>query len=404
MTSTAPPKRPDVYVLGQELNWSAPWVDVQIWVELPFWLMVNNSTISAEVNRHEFQVEVHDNYFELNVREITDSRTTVCYQGPLRTADKLSKDVQQLQKERPDLPFMWRKCKTVLKIKSRCNEMVWNATEANTAVHVYRAELCRAHISIVNALIQQYRLATYDYFVYDLSPWDIPRWGIERDGRYVASFLVPYREWDIKPVMSRSSRGIELYELIEASELQKQMSVRATAGEYELLDAINLMERGNYSGAVRRVTTAIEVVVEDVLGKELEAAVGKQSAAKFLNDTKTNFDRRVKKYEQLSRRMLPEALRKDLRIIRTLRHRIVHRGYRIDFPERGRGQRSVDTGRWIFNWFENEAARTKIRETKMTFRGLGHDLSAGIFSPEITPEGVVLSPVWRQLGFNELPK
>lgn len=392
MTSNTQSKRPEVYVLGQELDWSAPWVDVQLWVELPFWLMVNNATISLEVNRHEFQVEVHDNYFELNVAEVTDSRSAVCYQGPLKQDDKLSKEVQQLRKERPDLPFMWRKCKTVLKISSRCNEMVWRAPKENAAVRIYRADLCRAHIPVVSKLIQQYRLATYDYFVHDLSPWDIPRWGIERDGRYVTSFLVPYRAWDIKPIVSRSSRGFVLYQLIEASELQKQMGAHATAGEYELLDAINLMERGDYSGAVRRVTTAIEVVVEGALRRELEVAEGKQAASKFLDRTRMNFDRRVHKYEELSGRLLPEALWKNLRVTRTLRHRIVHRGYRIDLYQRGQAQRSVDTGRWIFNWFENDAARTKVRETKLTTRGVGHDLSAGLFAPTITPDGVVLSP------------
>jgi hypothetical protein len=40
-----PPKPPDSYYVGQELNWEAPWVDVSLRVELPFWLMMANATI-----------------------------------------------------------------------------------------------------------------------------------------------------------------------------------------------------------------------------------------------------------------------------------------------------------------------------------------------------------------------
>jgi hypothetical protein len=151
------------------------------------------------------------------------------------------------------------------------------------------------------------------------------------------------------------------------------------------------MERGDYSGAVRRVTTAIEVLVEEVVRREIEAKHGEQAADRFLQDTKTRFDRRIQRYEDLSGRTLLDGLRKELKATRTLRHRIVHSGYRIGPHERGRAQRSVDTGRWIFDWFENDPGRRKLRESKMAYRGLGRDLYAGIFSPEITADGVVLS-------------
>jgi hypothetical protein len=42
---------PESYFVGQELNWGAPWVDVCLWVELPFWLMVENTTISIDAPR-----------------------------------------------------------------------------------------------------------------------------------------------------------------------------------------------------------------------------------------------------------------------------------------------------------------------------------------------------------------
>jgi hypothetical protein len=153
------------------------------------------------------------------------------------------------------------------------------------------------------------------------------------------------------------------------------------------------MERGDYSGAVRRVTTAIEVIVEAVAGKAVETAIGKPAAEKFLKDTRMRFDERVKRYQKLTGRIIPATLLKTLKETRDLRHKIVHGGYRIGPGERGKAQKAVDTGRWLFNWFENVQARRDTREKRIGFRSLGRDLNAGIFCPRITPEGVVLSSI-----------
>ena len=199
-------KIPDRFCIGEDLNWDAPWVDVNLWVELPFWLMVDNTTIAIEIESHEFQVSVHDNYFELFGGEVTDSRQTVCYQGPIKNPEDLSDDIQKIRKDYPNVPFIWRKCKTNLKVATCCNEDVWNKATAEVelalrvqrTVDLYLKELCTAHIPIINRLIQGYRLATYDYFAFEVAPWDVPRWFVERMGHGgVSSLLLPYRGWDI---------------------------------------------------------------------------------------------------------------------------------------------------------------------------------------------------------------
>jgi hypothetical protein len=118
---------PKQFLIGDDLNWDAPWIDVNLWVELPFWLMVNNSTYLLEVEGYEFPVAVHDNYFEMHGGMATDSRDSVCYRGPLKKPDELSDSIQSMRKDNPNLPLIWRKCKTVLKIATRCNEGVWVA-------------------------------------------------------------------------------------------------------------------------------------------------------------------------------------------------------------------------------------------------------------------------------------
>ena len=398
---------PASFSIGDDLNWNAPWIDVCLWVELPFWLMVDNTTITVEVQGHEFKVAVHDNYFELHGKLVTDSRNSVCHIGPLKKLDDLSESIQQIRRAQPDLPLMWRKCKTALKVATRCNEEVWNAAITKTGlrestVNLYLAELCKAHIPVVNRLVQGYRLATYDYFAFEVASWDVPRWQVERGARSISSLLLPYRGWDIKPPTYERgafsfkppvgpTRPPVPYQLIRGEDLRKQMSASATPGEFELLDAMNLMERGDYSRAVRRITTAIEVIVEAMVGREIEGAEGKRRADKFIKATAMRFDRRVSKYQTLSGRTLPAALHRSLKETRTLRHRIVYGGYRFSSGERGQPQRLVDMGRWTFNWFENDETRRKVREGGTAFRSLGRDLSYGVFPTKITPEGVVVS-------------
>jgi len=301
MVSNYDGKIPDRFCLGEDLNWDAPWVDVSLWVELPFWLMVDNTTLAIEIEGHEFQVALYDNYFELYVNEITASRQNVCSRGPLKTHEDLSDGIKEFQKNNPSVPFMWRKCKTILKIATRCNEEVWSMAtrkaklvqRVQKTVDLYIEELCKAHIPLINRLIQGYRLATYDYFAFEVSPWDVPIWFLGRSEQGgVSSTLLPYRKWDFKPLIFpklfpalKPTGQPTFYQLIQGKNLRDQISTIPTPGEFELLDALNLMERGDYSGAVRRITTAIEVIVEALLGKAIEMAEGKGRAEKFLRET-----------------------------------------------------------------------------------------------------------------------
>jgi hypothetical protein len=203
--SSVPEPGPADFMVGRDLKWEAPWIDVRLWVELPFWLMVDNSTLVIEVQGHEFPVDVHDDYFELHVGEFADSRQNVVYRGPRKKLEDLSGAIQQMRKTHPDTPLIWRKCKTILKVATRCNEEVWkrasgDATARPTGLQMYLVELCRAHIPVINRLVQDYRLATYDYFPYEVSPWDVSSWVVERERQAISVTLVSYREWDEKPL------------------------------------------------------------------------------------------------------------------------------------------------------------------------------------------------------------
>ena len=73
---------PEAYWIGEELDWEAPSVPVDLRVELPFWLMVDDCNQAVEVNGHKFNVEIKDGYVEVYAKAIVDSRFTCIYFGP----------------------------------------------------------------------------------------------------------------------------------------------------------------------------------------------------------------------------------------------------------------------------------------------------------------------------------
>ncbi len=383
---------PQEYWIGEELDWEAPSIPVDLYVELPFWIMVPDCLQDVEVHGHTFNVEIEDSYIEKYVGAVSDSRVNCVYIGPTKPK-QTNPELENFVKE-GQVPVMDRKCKTVLRIHSACNKDVLTAAKQedrrSRSARFYLVSFCAAHIEIINRLIQQYRLSTYDHFAYEVSPWDVPIWFIGWGEDALRVVLQDYRAWDEKPVMYNSitaSRG-ERYKLIDAAELQSAMSIEPSAGEYELLDALNFMERGDYSGAVRRITTAIEVQLESVLREELLKIHPMAEVEKKLKALENNFPGRLHQYQKLSRRTLSATLGKELEATRAIRHSIVHSAYKIPFSQSQQTKKSIDTGRWIFNWLENQPTRTDVREKLIAKRYLGGYLS--LLSTEITPTGVIV--------------
>lgn len=380
---------PDSYWIGEELDWQATTVPVELYVELPYWLMVPDCAQDVEVNGHKSLVDIREDFVELYAHVVVDSRSTCLYIGPPKRPSPAL--LNAIKKSKATV--INRKCKTVLRIYSDCNKDALAAFRETgrrrRAAYAYLTSFCEAHFDVVNRLIQQYRLATYDYFAYELSPWDIPIWFVKMGSGFdtVKIILQDYLTWDKKPV-TVSGGTKERYKLIDPSELQTASSLQPSAGEFDLMDALNLMERGDYSGAVRRITTAIEAQTEFALRQELLKKHSLPDVEKRLKASENDFPGRLRQYQKLSRHKLSDALNKQLETTRALRHSIVHSGKRIGFNDRGQAQMSVDTGRWIFDWLENQPARFDVREKKMGKRSLGRHFS--LYYSEITPVGVVV--------------
>jgi hypothetical protein len=76
------PPPPESFFAGDDLNWDAPWIEVTLRVELPFWLMVDDAAIPIQVGSHTFPVSLHGEWFELHICIVSDSKQSAVAQAP----------------------------------------------------------------------------------------------------------------------------------------------------------------------------------------------------------------------------------------------------------------------------------------------------------------------------------
>lgn len=389
---------PESFAVGDHLDWDSELVPVHLVVELPFFLMMETTKLDIQHLGTSFELLVSDKDVEVFVNEFHDSRANCGYQGSEPLKFETRADVQNF-----DFTFLRRKQRTTVYFGSAClddvlasaNGLDVKAREAQ----IYLASLCEAHLPVLNELLRRYRLMTYDYFVYEVSPWDVPVWHV-RGGQsgHISVPLFYYaslegRPWIYPNVFESNSPDddkLRAYQLAltTGSALAATSSAVAVPGEDDLLDARNLMERGDYNGAVRRATTAIEALVEHVLRLELLKCFDESTADEKLRKSQTDFPGRLRQWQKLSGVALPPAILKSVDRTRSLRHEIVHRGRRLSFEERGFAQQCVDTGRWAFNHIERNAERAQLREfTNMTVRAIARPTLALRFPVDQTNAG-----------------
>ncbi|WP_159012846.1 hypothetical protein [Acidisoma sp. S159] len=391
---------PTAWTLGDDIDWNAPWVEVYLRVELPFWMMVAPTDLEVEINGHKFPVTVSDHFFEYSYGHMSDSKHTVLIRGSRKSSEDLRPITDYIRTQQPEAHLSERKCKTIVRMTTRCNSSVatkiykvgkGGAIPPSAARYI--EDLSRGHLAVVNRVIQAYRLATYDYFAHEVAAWDVPFWYIDfKNGAEVTATLVPCKGWDHKPFLFTRDGGPPApISYLDPATFRDAMDLSASPGEAELMDAINLMERGDYGGAVRRVVTSLEVLVEAQLRDALTIASDAEAAATYLAETEDAFLKRVGKLCGLRKSKLP--FWRQIKDARTLRHKVVHGGFRLEPRERGKWQKTVDVLRWAYNWFEDDPVKRDVREKRIALRSLGRDMTAGIFRPVIKHDGIHLSPI-----------
>ncbi len=400
-TATQRPPLPDRFVLGDGIDWSSQLGETTLYIELPFWLMMPPGPVEIEWTERPFVVHVCGPWMEVFVHEMLDSRASQIFQGPLDRDYQPPEDIAAALAERK-APWMRRRCKTMLRLDARAHKGAFPPVEsdgdATGEQEAYWASLCDAHIPIINELIQRYRLATYDFFAYEVSAWDVPVWFLKHAGMGYRTVLIPYKSWDAKPV--RVVGGAALgdpettrpFEWATADDITKWSSEDATPGEFDLLDARSLMERGDYTGAVRRTVTAIEALLGWALLRTLEEQFPQQDAIERLAKTDNDFPGRLRQWKKLAKPTIAQVEFDEFEQTRAIRHDIVHRGRRLGHNERGRAQRAVDTSRWLYNKIEANPDRARVRDFGAQ-KSVGRAALTPRFPATVGPDGIVLGPI-----------
>jgi hypothetical protein len=390
---------PEQYAYGDGIDWSSPLQEVTLYVELPYWLMLPPGRIDVQWCEASFQVYVCGPWMEVFAHEFVDSRVTQLHQGPLDGWEP-PPDVASVIAENK-VPIMRRRCKTVLRFTSRAHAGAFPLPEkqATPEQQTYWASLCDAHLPVVNEVIQRYRLTTYDYFAYELSPWDVPVWSLKHGGVGYRAVLVPYKSWDTKPVQLEDpetpgdSPVPVTFQWATCDEVAAWSTADATPGEFDLLDARSLMERGDYTGAVRRTVTAVEAVVGWAHLQALEADYSVEEAAERHTKTDNDFPGRLRQWRRLAKPEIAEVEFTEFETTRKIRHEIVHKGRRLGYDERGRAQRAIDTSRWLYNKIEKKPERARLRDYGVQ-KSLGRLALTPMFPSATTAEGIKLRPLF----------
>ncbi len=335
---------------------------------------------------------------EVFAHEFLDSRVTQLHQGPLGAWEPPA-ELAAVIAER-SVPIMRRLCKTMLRfgVHAHAGAFPLPENESSREQETYWASLCDAHLPVINEVIQRYRLATYDYFAYEVSPWDVPVWFLKHAGVGYRALLVPYKSWDHKPVQLEDPETpgdppirVE-FQWASCEEVAAWSIADATPGEFDLLDARSLMERGDYTGAVRRTVTAVEAVVGWALLCALEAEHSPEAAAEKHARTDNDFPGRLRQWRRLAKPEIAEVEFTDFEETRRIRHEIVHKGRRLSYEERGHAQRAIDTGRWLYNKVENKPDRARLRDYGVQ-KSVGRLALMPMFPASTTHDGITLRPL-----------
>jgi hypothetical protein len=402
VTADAPlPDIPESFTFGDGIDWTSEFGETRLYVELPFWLMTPPGPVTVRWRAVDFTVDICTPWMEVFGWEVTDSRTTALHQGPVPAQQWQPSEELAAVFGEDTPPWLMRRCKTVLRLVTEAHTDPFHELEVNAIPRLraeqeaYRASLCEAHLPVINELIQRYRLVTYDYFAHEVDAWDVPVWYVSQGPGGHATVLLRYKEWDDKPILIKQDGTRHQFAWTSPEEITSSCNLTPTPGEFDLLDARSLMERGDYNGAVRRTVTAIEAVLRWALNNELRKKHDEAEAERKTANTDTDFPGRLKQWRKLAKPAIGQVLYDELERTRKIRHDIVHRGLRLTFDDRGSAQRSVDTGRWLYNKIEGNPEREHLRE----FGGGGLERAVGRaamtlrFPSVIADDRIMLVPI-----------
>lgn len=354
---------------GTSLDWNSPLRPLVLAVELPFWLLMPETTLCVSVGGFTTDVDVINDGIALQVgEEITRHNQNTVFIGSMNAAN----DIRLPAKLIP-IGGMARSTRTLLRIKSHCIEDAALAFFQESGRRFqdgrrYFASLAIGHLPVVNKIINAYRMAAIDPYASEVTAWDVPVWFVGFLRQCVPVALNDFLVNDRYPVISRGP-GSDDHKPIFATSREAvgiRLSQNEPPGEIEMLDGWSLFHRGRYGDSIRSFVTAIEVLVEAEIRRLLTIS-GKppEEIDSCLEKTRGNFDDRLRDYCMISGRRIPGPilspipyinglrLQREQERTRKLRHKIVHHGHRLDHTFEKPMLRAAETTSWLFDWLTN---------------------------------------------------
>lgn len=389
-----------------DIDWNGPKCPVTVAVELPFWLMIPESSIEVTLEDTTLTATIHNQFVEVqDGPDYRVSHVNTVYIGPeepLRHSP-MPREVQEIQQP------VFRRMKTVVAFAAESSADAIAATKHTHPFRLNRAEryfstLAVSHIPFLNHLITAYRATSRDPFAHEVSDWDVSLWWILTPTHLVRAQIMPYWDNDSFPTVRHFGMTERTpFHSTTTEAVQHAARNEITAGQLELLDAHSLAYRGRFGDAVRSAVTAIEVALEARITTVLrERGLSEKAITERLASTRDSFYERLVDYERIIRKRIPGPLvsilpylngirlRQELGWVRNLRHKIVHEGIRVDIFARGAMQRAIETMTWLFEWLSldddgDSPERNRNLEMFSVLRGM-----MPLFPFSYTDHGVVI--------------
>jgi hypothetical protein len=370
-----PSEMPSSFHLGMPLKWDSSHVAVDLYVELPFWLLIPSAssfyTVSVEAT--SIEIEVCQELYEISTgHQSRSSHSSFLAYDRITETTQADLD-QRIQQAAGAITY--RALKTVLCIRTQAlNDAVVAYTEANTQRRqhgfVYLQTLAYAHIPILNRLINAYQRISEDPFAHEVADWELPFWVLRAKDKWLGIPVIPYLTYDQYPYICDFPGNRTAIALATEQQVKDSLVGEPIPGHIELIEAWGLYYRGQYGDAIRLLATSIEISLEYVFKKLLQQkGHSRDQIESRLEETFNDFESRLNDYLNMARRRLPGPIlsvipyingvryKQELDRNRKLRHKVVHEGLRFDKKMAGSIQRAMETTTWLFRWLNESAGR-----------------------------------------------
>jgi hypothetical protein len=351
--------------IGLGLDWDSPLIEIDLIVELPFWLLMPAGWFTVTVNGVTTEVAIDNNAIEIQRgHRFTRTHRNTVFIGNEILAERVAVPVDAL----PSGAFS-RRTRTLLTIKAFAMKDALDAFFGSDEARFqdgsrYFASLAAGHLVVVNQVVNAYRRSSIDPYTHEVTAWDVPVWFVYTPALCQSVCLQLALADDGYPTIGKMDTE-EQHPLITATEQEfnANLSAPEVPGEIEMLDGWSLFHSGRFADSIRSFVTAIEVLLEAQITRictrrsDLPEAIESRLA-----DTRNNFEKRLTDYCELSGRRVPGPLVGPIPYIngvrlvdeitrtRSLRHRIVHHGLRLDQSVYKPMLRSAETTSWLFDW------------------------------------------------------